>query len=304
MILCDQLTKIFSLVHDLMGKESFGPRKKHQVVGRMRLAALESGTQKFWSCAWKKTNVIFTHLSVNESLVHLCLSNLTHLTILFCPSEKEIDFFTAPLVFKERSIGVGSFVVQLWRSSLSSLTGRQEEEDSRSIPESMLPPSPLPTSTPLPPPPKPPPCRLVLAPTHRRSLVFRLDLPSPLSLSLFASRSTTVELSRVGLWVSARVNEDILEIFDGCSPNSRFWRWPWDLGVSEAKDQVFRSSEYICLSLSSIKILGHKVSVSVAGLCSALCPEKLTCSSIESNAHGTRRWFLKNKIHHHFRQAF
>ena len=179
----------------------------------------------------KKTNVIFTHLSVNESLVHLCLSNLTHLTILFCPSEKEIDFFTVPLVFEERSIGVGSFVVQLWRSSLSSLTGRQEEEDSRSIPESMLPPSPLPTSTPLPPPPMPLPCRLVLAPTHRRSLVFRLDLPSPLSLSLFVSRSTTVELSRVGLWVSVRVNTGILEIFDGCSPNNRFWRWPWDLGV-------------------------------------------------------------------------
>ena len=182
----------------------------------------------------KKTNVIFTHLSVNESLVHLCLSNLTHLTILFCPSEKEIDFFTVPLVFEERSIGVGSFVVQLWRSSSSSLTGRQEEEDSRSIPESMLPPSPLPTSTSLPPPPKPPPCRLVLAPTHRRSLVFRLDLPSPLSLSLFASRSTTVELSRVGLWVSARVNTGILEIF---------------LGVSEAKDQVFRSSKYISANL-------------------------------------------------------
>ena len=54
MILCDQLTKIFSLVHDLMGKESFGPRKKHQVVGRMRLAALEPGTQKVWSGAWKK----------------------------------------------------------------------------------------------------------------------------------------------------------------------------------------------------------------------------------------------------------
>ena len=188
--------------------------------------------------------------------------------ILFCPSEKEIDFFTVPLVFEERSIGVGSFVVQLWRSSSSSLTGRQEEEDSRSIPESMLPPSPLPTSTPLSPPPMPLPCRLVLAPTHRRSLVFRLDLPSPLSLSLFASRSTTVELSRVGLWVSARVNTGILEIF---------------LGVSEAKDQVFRSSEYICQSLSSIKILLHKVSVSVAGLCSALCPEKLTGSSIESN---------------------
>ena len=217
--------------------------------------------------------------------IYLCWAcfNLTHLIILFCPSEKEIDFFTAPLVFEERSIGVGSFVVQLWRSSSSSLTGRQEEEDSRSIPESMLPASPLPTSTPLSLPPMPLHCRLVLAPTHRRSLVFRLDLPSPLSLSLFASRSTTVELSRVGLWVSARVNTGILEIFDACSPNSRFWRWPWDLGVSEAKDQVFRSSEYICQSLSSIKILLHKVSVSVAGLCSALCPEKLTGSSIESN---------------------
>ena len=42
-ILCDQWRKISSLVHD---SESSGPRKKHQVVGRMRLAALEPGTQK------------------------------------------------------------------------------------------------------------------------------------------------------------------------------------------------------------------------------------------------------------------
>ena len=27
-------------------------------------------------------------------------------------------------------------------------------------------------------------------------------------------------------------------------------------------------------------------------------------NNLENRSHGTRRWFLKNKIHHHFRQAF
>ena len=142
-----------------------------------------------------------------ENFAKLGVPLPTHLIVLLCPSEKEIDFLTPHLFLVERKIGIGWTDSKLCSSSMPGLVVGILLSSSKSIPESMLSLSCSVTS-----------CsmwcslssigldslgllRLVLVPTQRRSLVFKPDLPSPLSISLLARRSTKVEL-RLGSWVS------------------------------------------------------------------------------------------------------
>ena len=134
--------------------------------------------------------------------------------------------------------------------------------------------------------------RLLPVPTQRRSLAFKLDLPSLLSSSLLASRSTKVEL-RLGFWGSTLVNTGILETLN-VSGQGRERRQVQDSSQEggpgtcvSLRDpgpslilEIQRAQVCTTVSLNSV-INPRSQSVADSPSC-ALCPEKLTDSSIET----------------------
>ena len=179
-----------------------------------RIIGLVSPSSQEWLC-WRaqlwsvpeKKNVVF--IIVRYQMISAPKSGVplpTHLIELLCPSEKEIDFLTPHLFLVDRKIGVGWTNSKFSSSSMPGLVVDILLGGSKPIPESMLslcrsaaswwmwcPLSSIGLASLL--------WRLVLVPTQRRSLAFKPDLPSPLSISLLARRSTKVEL-RLGRWVS------------------------------------------------------------------------------------------------------